>query len=235
MQYAEVWAVPLRVWQFVMDPELLIIVHKPYLVPVLALLCLFPFAAMLVRRRPVDAPWAFLEPPGELHTPRLSVRPFQPLVIGATAGAVFLALVVVIPIQCPQRRQRGDAGDGRRCPVVLRRSRRARHPRATRSRSGRGVARGLVWRARGGLVAGSLGWLGIAGGPAAGGCIDQLSLNLGPCAWVVSAGFSWDVFKQVVAEGAIAGLAGGIVSLGVRALVRRRHGAEELHPAKLAG
>jgi len=96
LQYAEVWAVPLRVWQFVMDPELLIIVHKPYLVPVLALLCLFPFAAMLVRRRLVDAPWAFLEPGGELHTPRLSVRPFQPLVIGATAGAVFLALVVVI-------------------------------------------------------------------------------------------------------------------------------------------
>ena len=67
---AQVWAVPLRVWQFVMDAELLFIVTKPYFVPALALLAFFPYAAFLVRKRTQDAPWAFLDPGGVLRTPR---------------------------------------------------------------------------------------------------------------------------------------------------------------------
>jgi uncharacterized protein involved in exopolysaccharide biosynthesis len=49
----------------------------------------------------------------------------------------------------------------------------------------------------------------------------------------VPAGFSWDVFKQIIAQGAIAGLAGGLVAVGIRALLHRRP-AEELQPAGIA-
>jgi hypothetical protein len=49
------------------------------------------------------------------------------------------------------------------------------------------------------------------------------------------AAVSWDVFKQVTAEGGVAGLAGGLTAVGVHALVRRRHTAEELHPAGVSG
>ena len=85
---------------------------------------------------------------------------------------------------------------------------------------------GLVGALGAAFVAGCFGWLGIVGGPAAGGCVDALSLNPGPCAWTVESGFSWFVFKQVIAQGAVAGLAGGLATLGVRALIQRRHAAE---------
>jgi len=63
--------------------------------------------------------------------------------------------------------------------------------------------------------------------------VGTLSLNPGPCAWTVPAAFSWDVFQQVVAEGAVAGLAGGLAALAAQALVRRRR-AEALQPAGAA-
>ena len=89
---------------------------------------------------------------------------------------------------------------------------------------------GLVGALGATFVAGCFGWLGIVAGPTAGGCVDPLSLNSGPCAWTVPAAFSWDVFKQVVAQGAVAGLAGGLIVIGAQALLRRRT-AGELHPA----
>jgi len=42
----------------------------------------------------------------------------------------------------------------------------------------------------------------------------------------VSASFSWDVFRQVVAQGAIGSLAGGGLALGLRALIERRRSDE---------
>jgi hypothetical protein len=63
--------------------------------------------------------------------------------------------------------------------------------------------------------------------------VAPLSLNPGPCAWTIESTFSWHVFQQVIAEGAIAGLAGGLLVLGVKALVHRRP-AEELQPARTA-
>ena len=76
-------------------------------------------------------------------------------------------------------------------------------------------------------------WLGIIGGPAAGGCVTPLSLNPGPCAWTIEATFSWHVFQQLITQGAIAGLAGGLVVVGVKALLHRKP-AEELRPAGIA-
>jgi len=93
---------------------------------------------------------------------------------------------------------------------------------------------GLVGALGAAFVAGCFGWLGIVGGPAAGGCVDALSLNPGPCAWTVESSFSWFVFKQVIAQGALAGLAGGLAALGLRAFLRRRRAAEELRPAGVA-
>jgi len=77
-----------------------------------------------------------------------------------------------------------------------------------------------------GFVAGSLATLGIVGGPSLASCIDPVALNPAPCAWTVSASFSWDVFRQVVAQGAIGSLAGGGLALGLRALIERRRSDE---------
>jgi Zn-dependent protease with chaperone function len=227
---AQVWAVPERVWQFVMDGELLVIAHKPYFVPVLALLAFFPYAAMLVRRRPTEAPWAFLDPGGELHTPKLGIRPFLPLLIGAAAGLAFLVLAAVIRLSVHY----GASAETRATDAAVLSFFVSLVALAILVQLIAGAAGawhgGLVGALGAAFVAGCFGWLGIVGGPTAGGCIEQLSLNPGPCAWTVPAGFSWDVFKQIIAQGAIAGLAGGLVAVGIRALVHRRP-AKELHPA----
>ena len=227
---AEVWAVPLRVWQYVMDGELLVIVHKPYLVPVLALLALFPLAAVLVRRRPTEAPWAFLDPGGKLQTPPLRIRAFEPLLIGAAAGLVFLALAAVIRLSVHY----GVSAETRATDAAILSFFVSLVALAILVQLVAGAAAawhgGLVGALGAAFVAGCFGWLGVIGGPAAGGCIDPLSLNPGPCAWTVPAAFSWDVFKQIIAQGAIAALAAGLVVVGVQALLHRRT-AEELHPA----
>jgi hypothetical protein len=63
--------------------------------------------------------------------------------------------------------------------------------------------------------------------------VTPLSLNPGPCAWTVESTFSWHVFQQLIAQGALAGLAGGLVVVGVKALLRRKP-AKELQPAGTA-
>jgi Zn-dependent protease with chaperone function len=231
---AQVWTVPLQVWQFVMDSELLVIVYKPYFVPVLAALCLFPFAALLVRRRPDEAPWAFLDPGGELKTSRLSLHPLQPLAIGAAAGLVCLGLLALLRLGVHY----GASAETRATDTAVLSFYVTTVTVALLVQLAAGAAGawrgGLVGALGAAFVAGSFGWLGIVGGPMAGGCVDALSLNSGPCAWTVPASFSWSVFKQVIAEGAVAGLAGGLAVVGVRALVRRRRPAEELQPAGVA-
>ena len=67
---------------------------------------------------------------------------------------------------------------------------------------------------------------------AVGGCVDPLSLNSGPCAWTVPAAFSVDVVQQVVAEGTIAALAGGLAVVGVRAWLARRRPASAARAAR---
>jgi len=228
-----VWAVPLRVWQFVMDAELLFIVTKPYFVPALALLAFFPYAAFLVRRRTRDAPWAFLDPGGVLHTPPLSQRPLEPLLVGAIAGLCFLVLALVVRLGVHS----GVSPETRATNAAILSFFVSMVSLALLVQLLAGAAGawrgGLVGALGAAFVAGCFGWLGIVGGPAAGGSVDALSLNPGPCAWTVESSFSWFVFKQVIAQGALAGLAGGLAALGLRALVRRR-AAEELRPAGVA-
>ncbi len=230
---AQVWAVPERVWQFVMDGELLVIAHKPYLVPLLALLVLFPFAAVFARRGPLDAPWAFLDPGGRLRTPPLAVRPLLPLAIGALAGLGFLVLAALVRLYMHY----GVSAETRALDATILSFFVSMVALAILVQLVAGAAGawhgGLIGALGASFVAGCFGWLGIIGGPAAGGCVTPLSLNPGPCAWTVDATFSWHVFQQLIAQGAIAGLAGGLVVVGVKALLHRRP-AEELRPAGIA-
>jgi len=230
---AQVWAVPERVWQFVMDGELLVIAHKPYIVPVLALLILFPFAAALARRGPLDAPWAFLDPGGRLRTPPLALRPLLPLALGAVAGLCFLVLAALIRLYMHY----GVSAETRAMDVTLLSFFVAMVALAILVQLVAGAAGawhgGLIGALGASFVAGCFGWLGIIGGPTAGGCVAPLSLNPGPCAWTIDATFSWHVFQQLIAQGAIAGLAGGLVVVGIKALLHRKP-AEELRPAQTA-
>ena len=63
----------------------------------------------------------------------------------------------------------------------------------------------------------------IVVGPSLAGCVDPIALNPLPCAWTVEASFSWFALRMILAEGAIVALAGGLVVLGVRAVLARRH------------
>jgi Zn-dependent protease with chaperone function len=227
---AQVWTVPKWMWQALRDGQLLFIFQKPYFVPVLALLVLFPFAAMLVRHRPTEASWAFLDPGGELKTPGLTIRPLQPLLIGAAAGVGFLILAALIRLYMHY----GVSAETRAMDATLFSFFVSMVALALLVQLVAGAAGawrgGLVGALGASFVAGCFGWLGIVGGPTAGGCVEPLSLNPGPCAWTIEATFSWHVFQQVIAQGAVAGLAGGLVVVGIRALLHRRT-AEELHPA----
>jgi hypothetical protein len=64
---------------------------------------------------------------------------------------------------------------------------------------------------------------GIVVGPTVAGCVDPIAMNPGPCAWDVDASFSWLILRMVVAEGAVVAIAGGLVVLGVQAVLHRRH------------
>jgi hypothetical protein len=230
---AQVWAPPLRVWQYVMDGELLVIVQKPYFVPVLALLALFPPAAAFVRSRPTDAPWAFLDPGGTLKTPLLSIRPLQPLLIGVAAGVGFLVLAALVRLGMHY----GASADTRAMDATLLSFYVSMVALAILVQLVAGAAGawrgGLVGALGAAFIAGCFGWLGIVGGPTAGGCVAPLSLNPGPCAWTIERTFSLHVFQQVIAQGAIAGIAGGLIVVGIKALLHRRP-AEELQPARTA-
>ena len=216
-----------------MDGELLVIAHKPYLVPLLALLVLFPFAAVFARRGPLDAPWAFLDPGGRLRTPPLAVRPLLPLAIGALAGLGFLVLAALVRLYMHY----GVSAETRALDATILSFFVSMVALAILVQLVAGAAGawhgGLIGALGASFVAGCFGWLGIIGGPAAGGCVTPLSLNPGPCAWTVDATFSWHVFQQLITQGAIAGLAGGLVVVGVKALLHRKP-AEELRPAGIA-
>lgn len=229
---ATVWTVPEPVWQLVTDAELLVIAYKPYFVPVLAALVLFPYLSALVRTRPDAAPWAFLEQGGRLQTPPLTLRPLLPLAIGAAAGVAFLLVAAVIRLAVHY----GVSAETRATTAALGSILVGTISVALLVQ----LVAGALGALRGGLigalgaafVAGCFGWLAIVGGPMAGGCVPPLSLNPGPCAWTVEAGYSWAIFKQLIAQGAILGLAGGFLVVATQALLRRRRA--ELQPAGAA-
>ena len=243
VQHAQVaetaWAGPVWLWQAMMDPAFLVVVHRPFIVPALVLLWLVPLAAVLVarRRRDGSADWAFLESGGELRQRPLALHVRRPLAIGLAAGLAFLAFLLVLRISL----HNGVAAETRATTefllsfyfwtlvVALAAQLVAGTLAAFLSRNPTRLVDALA----AGFVAGTIATFGIVAGPSLAGCVDPIALNPGPCAWTVSASFSWDIFRQVVAQGAVASLAGGGLAVGIRALLARR--SDELSPAGAPG
>lgn len=228
-QVSEVaWVGPAWLYQLLRDPQTLVVLTQPVVFVALVALWLFPLSAWLRRRdRTSDAPWAFLDPGGRLGVPLLGRATLEPWVIGLIAGGASLGGLVVLRLVLrasfdPETRARLEflfaffywqfllaifaqvvaavvvvAGDRHEMPLI----------------GGLAAA----------FVAGAIATAGIVVGPSVAGCVDAIAMNPGPCAWDVDAGFTWFTLRQVVTEGALAALAGGLAVLGVQLAIRRRH------------
>ncbi len=235
LQHAEVaqtaWAGPVWLWQALMDPAFLVVAQRPFILPALVLVWALPLTAAFWRRRSEEdaadsnADWAFLERGGELRQPPLALRVVRPLAIGLLAGLGFWAVLLLLRISL----HNGVSAETRATDafllsfyfwmLVL--------ALATQVVAGalaaflsRNPTR-LVDSLAAGFVAGAVATVGIVGSPSIGSCLDPVALNPAPCGWLVSGAFSWDVFRQVVAQGAVGSLAGGGLALGLLALLQR--------------
>ena len=221
------WVGPTWLWELVEDAWLLVLLQKPAIIALLVALWLFPLTAWLRRRHEAtDAPWAFLEPGGHLRLRPLGRPSLEPWRIGILVGLACLVAFAVLRlglragVDAEARAELGFsyaffywqlllALAAQACAGVLAAARMRELP--------------LVGALAAAFTVGAVATAGIVVGPSLAGCIDPIAMSPGPCAWEVDASFTWLVFRQVVAEGAIAALAGGLVVLGVRALLARRH------------
>ena len=237
-----VWAGPEWLWQLALNPQLEWVLLRPEILPAAILLWAFPLAAVLLRRGPAEndeTRWAFLDPGGRLDVPRLASHVLRPLAVGLAAGGAFLLAELLLRLGIrtavsAATRQRDElllAFFAWQIALALAAQAAAGAVATAVSGHRARVVDGLAAA----FVAGSTAVLGIVAGPSAAGCVDPIALNPGPCTWSVSADFTWIVYRQVVAEGALAALAAGLVVAGVLGLLRRRASAEELQPARLAG
>jgi Zn-dependent protease with chaperone function len=232
-EYAQVsdvaWVGPGWLYELVRDAYTLIVLTKPVVFVALVAVWLYPLAAWWWRHERVgDAPWAFLEPGGRLRIPILDRASIAPWVIGALAG--LLALLAFLVLRLGLRA--GVDADTRAeflFPLAF------LHYQLLIALLFQGVAAVIAtlrWRPRDLAVAagiaaafttGVISTVGIVVGPTIAGCVDPIAMNPGPCAWDVDASFSWFILRMVVAEGAVVALAGGLVVLGVQAVLHRRH------------
>jgi Zn-dependent protease with chaperone function len=228
-QHAEVdavaWAGPRLAWQLLMDPELLTILRQTAVFLALVALWAFPLAAWLRRRAPGQGQWAFLDPGGATAVPPLGRTPLDPWRVGLIGGVVFLLAEILLRVGL----RSGVAAETRALDLFLLAffvwqlglavlaQGVVGAIAAARAREAPALVCGLAAAA----LTGTIATVGIVVGPTAAGCLDAIAMNPGPCAWSVEAGFAWDVLRQVVAEGAVAALAGGLVVVAVRALARR--------------
>jgi Zn-dependent protease with chaperone function len=236
------YAGPEWVWQLVMNPELVWLLLRWEILPAVVLLWAYPYAAALLRRRPAsdaETGWAFLDPGGRLAIPPFAAHLVRPLAIGVAAGVAFLVAEVCLRVGI----RVGVDGETRTTNELLYVFFAWQLVFAIVAQGAAGaVATALSGhRARvvdglaAAFVAGSIAVFGIVAGPSAGSCFDPIAVNSAPCAWTVDAGFTWDVYRRLIAEGAIAAALAGVVTLGLLALARRREPAEELAPAGIAG
>jgi hypothetical protein len=236
------WAGPEWLWQLVMNPQLVWTLQRVELLPAAVLVWAFPLAAVLLRRRPAtreQTRWAFLDTGGELLVPALASHVLRPLLVGLAAGGAFLLAELLLRIgirvgvDAPTRARDELLFAFYAWQVVLALAAQAAAGAVATALSGH-RARVLDGLAAA-FLAGSIAVFGIVAGPSAAGCVDPIALNPGPCAWSVDAGFTWDVYRQVVVEGALAALAAGLAVVAVLALAHRREPADELQPAGLPG
>ena len=234
------WAGPVWLWQAMLDPAFLVVVYRPFILPGLLLLWAVPLAAALVasRRHEGSVDWAFLDAGGELRPPPLALRILRPLAIGLAAGLAFWAFHLILRFLL----HNGVAAETRATDAFLLSFFFWLLVLAIVAQAVAGAGAALLSRnpaplvdaLAAGFVAGAVATIGIVGGPLAGGCVDPVSLNPGPCAWTVEASFSWNVFRQVVAQGAVGSLAGGGLVVGLRTL-RARRSSDDLSAASAPG
>ncbi len=246
LQHAQVdqvaWAGPEWAYQLVMNPQIVWSVQRLALLPVVVLVWLVPLAAAFARKPPASDEqerWAFLDPGGRLSIPPFARHLLRPLLVGLGVGAAFLLAELLLRLGLHY----GMSADTRaRDELIL-----AFFAwQLALALLAQGVAGAIATAISGhrarvvdGLAAafltGSIAVVGIMGGPTAGGCVNPISINPGPCSWDIPASFFWNTYRQVVVQGALAALAGGLVTLCVLALLRLRRPAEGLSPAGAAG
>lgn len=227
---------PQWLWQLVMDPQTLVLISRPLIPFAIVLLWVFPLAAALVRRRRTgEAPWAFLDSGGRLESDRPQVSLLRPLAVGVLAGlACLLGYALhragVHAFVSTDTRDRDEfVLSFFFWQLVI-----ALVAQATAGGVAAALARDRVRLAEAlcaATVTGSIAAFGIVAGPVAGGCVDPISIRSGPCTWDVSADFTWDVWRQVITQGAVAAVLTGLAVVGTAALLRTRRPADELRPA----
>jgi Zn-dependent protease with chaperone function len=233
IEHAEVmqvaWVGPVWLYKLVRDPYVMIVVTKPVVFLAIVALWLFPFLAWLRRRdRAVDAPWAFLEPGGRLRIPLLGRGSLDPWKVGCVAGLACLGAFLV-------QRLALKAGYDADTRLQLQFSAAffywqlllglATQGAAAIVATARAQANGLALIAglAAAFVAGVIATAGLVIGPTIAGCFDPIALGPLSCGWHAEREFSWLVLRLLIAQGAVVALAGGLVVLGVRALVARRN------------
>ena len=236
------WGMPDWVYQLVMNPQLIWTVQRGELLAVLLVVLFVPLAAAAARRPPArddEERWAFLDPGGALSIPPLVRHLLRPLIVGLAVGAAFLIAELVLRAGLHY----GMSADTRGRDELILAFFAWQVALALIAQGAAGAIATAIsgHRARlvdglgAAFVTGSIAVLGILGGPTAGGCVDPVSINPGPCSWDIPASFFWNTYRQVVVEGALAALAAGLVTVGVLTLVRLRQTTEDLRPAGAAG
>jgi len=220
------WVGPRWLYQLLRDAQTLWVLTQPVVFLALVALWVFPLAAWLRRRDSVgEAPWAFLEPGGRLRVPLLGRFSLAPWLVGLAAGVASLGAFLVLRIALRASYEAEPRASLEflfaffywqfvialvaqvlAAAVVV-----ALVPRQMP----------LVWALAAAFTAGAIATAGIVVGPSIAGCVEPIAMNPGPCAWDVDAGFSWFVLRQVVAEGALAAVAGALVVLGVYTVLNR--------------
>jgi Zn-dependent protease with chaperone function len=232
------WAMPEWAYQLVMNPQLLWTVHRDELFPALVAIIALPLAAGIARRRPTDeTSWAFLDPGGRLQLPPIEFHPLRPLLVGLVAGGVFLVTELVLRfglhngVEAATRARDefllGFFAWQVALAVVIQACAGVIATAVSRHRTR--VLDGLAAA----LIAGSIAAFGLLGGPTAGGCVDAVSINPGPCTWDIPAYFAWNTYRQVVLLGAAGALAASLLTLGVLA-IRNRASRAAAAPARAA-
>ncbi len=221
------WVGPRWLWDAIENAWLLSVLSVPVVVLALVVLWLFPLAAWLRRRRPADtASWAFLEGDGRLQVPVLGRFPFEPWLIGLIAGAACLCAFVALRIGlrtgfAPETRL--ELGFGYAFSYWLFLIAIAAQTVAAMVTTARVRELAVVHALAAAFTTGVIATAGIVVLPSIASCVEPISLRSSPCSWYATAWDVWFNFRIIVAEGALAALAGALVVLGAQAALRRRH------------
>ena len=224
------WVGPKWLWNVVENAWLLSVLRVPVIMLALAVLWLFPLAAWLRRRKQASDPaWAFLDPGGRLHTRVLERAWLEPWLIGLGAGAVCVGAFVVLRVG-----MRASFDEDVRLQeigfayaysywqylIALGAQAAAGIMAAVRARELR-----LVYALAAAFATGVVAVAGIEILVSVGSCVDAITLGDGSssCGWYGEVDEAWRNFRYIVPMGALAALAGGLVVLGVRTVLGRRH------------